>query len=437
MEHHVAAAPSKLVNALRYDLKSTAPYILSRRSATMYPQGASVLSPTGVNMARITLGGQDLWIDPATIRVQFTVVNNSTTQSLLPISWLPNCLFQRCRVLIGGTVLEDVLAFNRWSQMQAAAIYPEMWQQAEAVTGFGCTLAQKGTATTVYTDNPKPCRIPPGGQLTVQMRLPLGIIEANKLLSQRFAAPTFEFYLEQAANCLTQGSFSQSFTLQNFQVKVDLLELDSSVENAFYRSLLEGKSLSFSYQTPWLQLQSVPTGSTSLAVSLVRAYTRLNTIFTSFQARGSPVVDFACPFPQVLNASGNDSTEMSLTDPGTTFQVSIDSRLFPEVPAASVAEFYSMLEKACQAHSSKLNPLSIDRYDFINDRTIFGLALNRVIPTKAEAEPAGFSGLNTRSGSLIRVIFQNLNNAAITNLYTYLVAEAVCVISEQGAFVYD
>ena len=40
MEHHVAAAPSKLVDALRYDLKSTAPYILSRRSATMYPQGA-------------------------------------------------------------------------------------------------------------------------------------------------------------------------------------------------------------------------------------------------------------------------------------------------------------------------------------------------------------------------------------------------------------
>jgi hypothetical protein len=273
--------------------------------------------------------------------------------------------------------------------------------------------------------------------LTVQMRLPLGIIEANKLLSQRFAAPTFEFYLEQAANCLQQGAFSQSFTLQNFQVKVDLLELDSSVENAFYRSLLEGKSLSFSYQTPWLQLQSVPTGSTSLAISLVRAYTRLNTIFTSFQAAGSPVVDFACPFPQVLNASGNDTTQMSLTDPGTTFQVSIDSRLFPEVPAASVAEFYSMLEKACQAHSSKLNPLSIDRYDFLNDTTIFGLALNRVIPTKAEAEPAGFSGLNTRSGSLIRVIFQNLNNNAITNLYTYLVAEAVCVISEQGAFVYD
>ena len=437
MEHHVAAAPSKLVDALRYDLKSTAPYILSRRSATMYPQGASVLSPTGVNMARITLGGQDLWIDPATIRVQFTIVNNSATLALIPISYLPNCLFQRVRVMIGGTVLEDVLSFNRWSQLQAAAIAPEMWQQAEAVMGFGCTLAQKGTATTVYTDNPKPCRIGPGKQLTVQMRLPLGIIEANKLLSQRFAAPTFEFYLDQATNSLNQGGFSQSFSLQNFQVKVDLLELDSSVENAFYRSLMEGKSLSFSYQTPWLQLQSVPAGSTSLAMSLVRAYTRLNTIFTSFQAAGSPVPDFTCPFPQVLANSGNDTTQMTLKDPGTTFQVSIDSRLFPEVPAASVAEFYTMLEKACQAHASKLNPLSIDRYDFLNNTTIFGLALNRVIPTKAEAEPAGFSGLNTRSGSLIRVIFQNLNNAAITNLYTFLVAEAVCVISEQGAFVYD
>jgi len=438
MDHHIAAAPSKLIDALRFDLKSTAPYILSRRSVTMYPQGASVLSPTGVNMARITLGGQDLWIDPATIRCQFTCVNNDATKSLQPISWLPNCLFQRARVMIGGTVLEDVQAFNRWSQLNAAIIEPSDWAQSEAVMGFGGTLVQDLTSSQGTKNHPKACSIPAGGQLTVQMRLPLGIIKANKMLSQRFAAPTFEFYLEQAANCLQVGSsWSSSFTLQNFCIKADLLELDSSVENAYYKALLSGQNLSFSYQTPWLQLQSVPSGATSLAISLVRAYTRLNSIFTSFQGAGSPVTDFSCPFPAILAAAGTDSESMTLTDPTTTFQVAIDSRLFPEVPASSVAEFYSMLEKACQTHASYLNPLAIDRYDYMSSNFVHGVALARVIPTKAEEEPAGFSGLNTRSGSLIRLSWQNLSNSAIQNLYTFLVAEAVCVIGEQGAFVYD
>jgi hypothetical protein len=271
------------------------------------------------------------------------------------------------------------------------------------------------------------------------MRLPLGLLTSGKMLSQRFAASTFEFYLEQAANCLVQGSgYSQSFQIQNFCVKADLLELDSSVENAYYKALLSGQNLSFSYQTPWLQLQSVPTGSTSLAVSLVRAYTRLNAIFASFQSAGSPVTDVTCPFPQVLANAGNNSQQMVLTDPTTTFQVAIDSRLFPEVPAASVAEFYSMLEKACQTHASTLNPLAIDRYDFCNSSFVNAVALARVIPTGAEEPPAGFSGLNTRSGSLIRLAWQNLSGSAnLTNLYTFLVAECVCVIGEQGAFAYD
>ena len=358
MEHHIASAPSKLIDALRFDLQSTAPYILSRRSVTMWPQGSSVLSPQGANVVRCTLGGQDLWIDPSTLRAQFTVVNKGSTP-LCPVDWLPNCLFSRCRVMIGGTVLEDVQGFHRWSHMMAAMIEPSEWAISEAVMGFGGSAVQDGVILHTAKAHPSPCTIPGGGQLTVQMRLPLGIIKANKLLSQRFAAPTFEFYLAPAADSVWSGG-STSFEIQNFQMKVDLLELDSSVENSFYRALLAGQSLSFSYQTCWLQSQSFAPGSTSLAVSMVRAYTRLNSLFASFSGAGSAVTDFQCPFPQILAAAGGDSELMSLTDPSTNFQVAIDSRLFPEMPCSSVAEMYSMLEKATQTHSSTLKPLSID-----------------------------------------------------------------------------
>ena len=55
-----------------------------RQHARAYPTSASTLSPTGTRTVRIRLGGDD-FIDPHSVRLQYTIVNGDTVNPLTPV----------------------------------------------------------------------------------------------------------------------------------------------------------------------------------------------------------------------------------------------------------------------------------------------------------------------------------------------------------------
>ena len=67
----------EMISSLSYKIDPTANYVVSRPLITYYPQGANEYkSDSGSRVLRFTLSGNGQYLDPATVRVQFTLVNN-------------------------------------------------------------------------------------------------------------------------------------------------------------------------------------------------------------------------------------------------------------------------------------------------------------------------------------------------------------------------
>jgi len=76
MEAHAAAVEDHLIDSLQFKLRPGASYVTSRRSVTFFPQGGNDYKPGGVRVIKINLTS-DQWLDPSTVKLFFTVKNNS------------------------------------------------------------------------------------------------------------------------------------------------------------------------------------------------------------------------------------------------------------------------------------------------------------------------------------------------------------------------
>ena len=86
-------------SGLSFCLEPGASYIVDRRSVTWYASGAQTyVSGQGARVIRIALNG-DGWIDPSTVRLNYTLNNTTTTAGVMlrPIGG-PWSLFSRLRV---------------------------------------------------------------------------------------------------------------------------------------------------------------------------------------------------------------------------------------------------------------------------------------------------------------------------------------------------
>ena len=66
----------KLIDGLSFKMQPGASYVVERKSVTYHPEGFNNYEPgAGTKLIRILLAG-DNWLDPSTLRVTFSVVNN-------------------------------------------------------------------------------------------------------------------------------------------------------------------------------------------------------------------------------------------------------------------------------------------------------------------------------------------------------------------------
>ena len=75
-----------LLDSLDFSLPPASTAVTDRRQhVRAYPTSASTLSPTGTRTVRIRLGGDD-FIDPHSVRLQYTIVNEVADKPLTPVS---------------------------------------------------------------------------------------------------------------------------------------------------------------------------------------------------------------------------------------------------------------------------------------------------------------------------------------------------------------
>ena len=118
MDEIVRNTEDVMLSNLDFRLNSTASYVQNRRASTFFCSGSNEYLPAGVRVIKIPISTESGWLDPETLRVQFTAnTKNSTAHKRLrPLSggW---SFINRARLLIGSSICEDILEYNRCHEM--------------------------------------------------------------------------------------------------------------------------------------------------------------------------------------------------------------------------------------------------------------------------------------------------------------------------------
>lgn len=416
LEDVVAGSDETLLSSLDFSLGPSANYVTNRRSTTWYPSGASTFSSNGVRVARIVLSGEG-WLDPSTIRISMKMRNTSATLPLKPLTG-PWAFINRATLLMNGTVVEDVHHANRVTEM-LYRFMPADYAANESIEGFMQKQIQAGAAYTVFL---KP--------------IFFGLLRSDKMLPIRYAPVQLQLYIADSAECVeTGGGWSTSWEISQIEVKADILTLDSSLDQSYANMLLQNKALTIPITTMHTQFQSIT--PPTLGVPISRAISRLKGIFISF---GTALDNAPHRFvhPNLLGIDNHAAGRVS--DLSLSCQISIGSKLFPERPIASLAEFFEHLRKAVNLHDSDIKSVNISGAQYLDNSFIIGMNTERVLG-------GGFSGYNARQGDQIRVEMRNVSldaergtggaGSVVDRMWITLVSDAIIEIRESGVALYD
>ena len=303
MEHHVQSIDGSLIGGLSYKLKPGASYVTDRRKCTFYASEGNQYSSYGVKVYKFNIVS-DQWLDPSTFRVMFTLNNLNPASPLNVIKllhWNPAVLFRRCRVTCGGVVTEDVDDFNRLSLMMTA-LKPVDEQKDIAMQGFCLFNRVNDPADQEVTDwttgrdgledadERKAYRVSDWDEAraiekhrTVLFKPMLGIIDQEKLIPLRYAPLQIELELvSNSDDCVYVGPITNyirkaNWVVSDIQCKIDLLTLDSALENEYASHLLSGKSLPINFSTYNHSTQSA-NGDKYFSAHIHRAPTRVKSV---------------------------------------------------------------------------------------------------------------------------------------------------------------
>ena len=286
---------------------------------------------------------------------------------------------------------------------------PRDWRMNEALESGGLF----GDANDYLDDDLGTPLIEPGNTLSMSCKPWLGLIGAGKYLPCKMAPLTLEIHFAPATDALWQDAFqhpagraatplafTNSFSLDDVHVKCDVVSLDSALDASLTNILAQNKALTWSYQTWYTQTGLITGNVQETSITLSRAVTRLKSLFLTFQQEPNPTSTvLEMVHPSIMLAQTN---RWSMYDPTFSLQCQLGTKLFPELPCKTTANFWEHLRKAVDVHDTSTKSLSIRPHQYLRDQFIAAFSMEKV-------PGAGFSGLNTRSGDTIRLELKGLN----------------------------
>ena len=445
----------KLIDGLSFKLSPGASYVQERKSVTYHPQGSNIYTAIGgTKLIKMLITG-DGWVDPSTFRIMFDLRNNeSVDKELRPIGG-PWSFFKRLRILCAGAVVEDITEYSRVHEMFSTLTAPDSRTNVD-MEGFGRNINIRDTDEAALTAL-NLSGILPGQAQTVLFKPLSGLFNQNKFLPVRYAPITIELELVNDAiepilskfgtedpvdGPFTAANTSLAWQIENVQAKLDLCTLDNGFENQYAEHLLEGKPLPINYNTYVSQMQSLygdgTNGQKDVRINVSRALTRLKSVFVTFYLKSldgssknlkewntfySPMKAYATP-GKLSQYNSNGEFE---------YQLQVGSKLFPEFPIRSHSEGYYQLRKCLGVQSSAVHNFDINSHEYRTSKFILGLDLERVLE-------AGFTGMNTRAGDLMSILFKHSDATAAnyaTSMHTVLHSDNILEIRDAGCQVFD
>ena len=405
-----ASGEAPIHGGLDFTLPPASTAVVDRKQhVRAYPTSASSLSINGTRTVRLRLGGDD-FIDPSSVRIQFTINNLDGTNSLKPVTG-PWGVWQQVFLRSGGVELDNVPYYNRWHQQFG-------WNHLTQQEQFGEVGIQGMHATIATLGRPQVGTIPASSSFTCMHKLHLSLLSSGKLLPTRYAPLEVELSLISiASDWLDTGvGFSTTFTISDIQLLYDAYALDEAVQNSFYSALLKNQVLSIPVMNVYQVVQAIPAGSTSYSFSAVRAFSRLSQIWLSFRNTGPRSSEFISPG----DLPGDGTTLVMQNTAVPQARLSIGPHNWPQPqPVSSMAEHYYQFQKAL-GHIPNMTRYLYEAQCFT---MVFDL---KKMPSDVT------SSLSTRSGDLVRVDLTSLTANSATECWLTMISFGVCAIRESG-----
>ena len=412
-----------LASQLSFELPSTASYALERRLVSVQSSGASQFAPGGNTVMRFNLTSADGWLDPASLRLHFTVFNQDANDELRPAAGC-HCYFSQVRVLIGGVEVEKIEPYGRSHELFRCVLNTPNSQIDMAV--------EDGRAYNNAVFPPvAPKFIPAGQRYDVCLNPMLGLMGTGKYMPLRYANIVLEFTLASVADALAVDSVADDFNLEQTEIRMSVVRLDSALESGFASMLMSGRALQLNLRTVLNQSIVIPAGSTTFQASVVRALSRIAGIFVTFQgdhATTQHITQFVNP-SKLSDAPGAAANAENGVRYLLKWKIQLGSKQWPEhSPCGSLAETMSLLRQAIQTYDSNVVSTSVTEQTYRGTKFAVG------VPTSVL--PAPFSGVSSRSGDLLTATFENLTIAPTrraVKAYISIIAETILEIREGGA----
>jgi hypothetical protein len=307
-------------------------------------------------------------------------------------------------------------------------------------------------------------QVPNNSSRKVLVPLPCGLLSASQphWIPLKMAPLTIELeinplvrqYLRVPGAAGDDAKFSQDWSLEDAQIKVDLCEVDAFLADRVY-GMIRSSGLQFSFasfNTTMNVLPAVSATNGQISTQFAKSFSRVKTIFVTF---GTPEFNATHAADKTLNETNAffwpSRGDKALAGYGdydpdkdkVEFQLHVGSDTMPQYPIRSLAEFAYHLEKALDLTAS-VEGVSISPKEYRTDKFIIGLDVE-----KAGTSPGGgaeFTGLETGvgGGSNIRVEMKNAiagadgkSSQVVDRIYLTLVHNVIAVLEERGVTVLD
>jgi hypothetical protein len=292
-EHYINAVEDYLIEGLQFKMPPGGSYVISRKNCTFYPAGSAIYSSnSGTKLIRINLSSSTEWLDPQSVRLCYTL-NNVDSRANRQLRTIGGAFsfFSRVRLMAGGTMVEDIMDYNRVHNM-FSQLTSTNTRQNEDIEAFGINGGDRNSASEANFPG-----IDPAGRKTVCTKLLCGLFNQIKYLPMQYIQLCLEIELDSdtTAAIIKPGANTAEFNdtntsaewyIDDVKMFADTLVLDSSLQNSYTAHLLEGKSLPINYTT-FVSQSHVMTQQPNFSVNIVRSFTRLKSLFLSFYANAT------------------------------------------------------------------------------------------------------------------------------------------------------
>jgi hypothetical protein len=197
---------------------------------------------------RFVISDANNLLDLSTFRLAYSLKNDDNDDGLWISGHAGMSLFQRIRVYIGGTLIEDIMYSNKIASMfDVLKPADRRWAEKIEVNPGGTDVAT-GSYISSFLGGPPVRVIPAGQEQTVLTKIFAGLFDSHILLPGKFPL-TLELEMVSSASqcCLAAvpggGNASQAFSLSNCRILCDVVSVDNAVMEELNKVLLAGGAL--------------------------------------------------------------------------------------------------------------------------------------------------------------------------------------------------